>query len=338
VLHQSWGSRADSAMLVTLSLEEPMRWGRLRPEGAGPGPRFGASRAADPVHRRLLVHGGSWYRMNGMIAEFHPLFDTWSYSLDEGRWTRIETTGTPSYGSDLPEHAYESDHDRWVFGTRITHCDSLRVLDLASGVWNAVPATALEGAHTVWVHDPARDRILTFDDDASEGGNPLRTLQLDPHLIWAEAPLADTPPPPSRYWPSFVIDAARDRAVLVGEDPSLSFIDEVPAGYPATDAWLLSLSRDGDIGLAIPAGRLTLSPNPADRTTRATFRLARTQEVTFELFDLTGRLVHRSPLGTLSAGAHVRPVDLGGAWPSGVYFARLRLAEGEVGARIAIVH
>lgn len=74
-------------------------------------------------------------------------------------------------------------------------------------------------------------------------------------------------------------------------------------------------------------------PNPSRETTQLQLALPRAQEVSVEVFDLAGRLVRQVADGPLAAGSHQLAWDgrdaAGRRAAAGVYFARIRTAEGD---------
>jgi hypothetical protein len=59
-------------------------------------------------------------------------------------------------------------------------------------------------------------------------------------------------------------------------------------------------------------------PNPATSSTRINYRLAAASEVTLQVTDVMGRLVHTQDMGTLSAGPHVVELDVD-KFQAGIY-------------------
>lgn len=68
-------------------------------------------------------------------------------------------------------------------------------------------------------------------------------------------------------------------------------------------------------------------PNPSDGRTSVRYRLPHTDEVTFEVVDVRGRVVYREERGAERAGTHTVNVDTA-ALSDGVYVYRLRTAAG----------
>jgi len=64
------------------------------------------------------------------------------------------------------------------------------------------------------------------------------------------------------------------------------------------------------------------APNPANSITKVNFELTNTQEVTFDLFDITGKKVETYEMGELNAGAHTVSFDVT-TLPAGTYFYSL---------------
>jgi PKD repeat protein len=78
-------------------------------------------------------------------------------------------------------------------------------------------------------------------------------------------------------------------------------------------------------------------PNPVQDNTVVAFTLDQSQNVTLQLFDMTGRMVMDMYNGNLSAGEHQFPVQTAEKLSSGVYFVRLTTAEGRMVTQKLIV-
>ena len=73
----------------------------------------------------------------------------------------------------------------------------------------------------------------------------------------------------------------------------------------------------------VPSGfDLSAYPNPFNPTTTLSYVLPATAAVSLVVYDLSGREVQRVQQGIMTAGLHTAILNAG-AWPSGVYFARL---------------
>lgn len=94
------------------------------------------------------------------------------------------------------------------------------------------------------------------------------------------------------------------------------------------------VNDEGDV-----RGGLTLVrnfPNPALATT-IEYALTETSNVTFEVFDPSGRLIERRNLGTQGAGTRTLAFEGGGA-AAGTYFYRLRLIDPATGASRSVLN
>jgi hypothetical protein len=92
-------------------------------------------------------------------------------------------------------------------------------------------------------------------------------------------------------------------------------------------------------GVAVPA-ILSLSPNPFTPSTEVSFERRGWGHMTLEIYEVSGRCVRTVPLGFLGPGVHSAWWDgldaCGDPLTSGVYFVRLRGAEGESRALKAV--
>lgn len=71
-------------------------------------------------------------------------------------------------------------------------------------------------------------------------------------------------------------------------------------------------------------------PNPLQDNSVVTFSLDDAQQVSLQLFDMSGRIVMNMYTGELSAGEHQFPVQTAEKLSSGMYFVRLTTAEGRM--------
>ena len=92
----------------------------------------------------------------------------------------------------------------------------------------------------------------------------------------------------------------------------------------AFDNFLVTEAMDASV-LETSVNGVTLTqnvPNPAINNTEVKFELANTQDVTINLFDITGKIVKEYNLGELNAGNHSITFDTA-ALPAGTYFYSL---------------
>ena len=97
----------------------------------------------------------------------------------------------------------------------------------------------------------------------------------------------------------------------------------------------------GEVWLDIPhAARLSLAgarPNPAGRVFTIGYSLEDASPATLELFDTSGRRVFARDVGLEGAGEHESLVAGAGAWPAGVYLARLRQHGRAITSRVILI-
>lgn len=76
--------------------------------------------------------------------------------------------------------------------------------------------------------------------------------------------------------------------------------------------------------------QFSVFPNPLQDNSVVSFSLDNAQDVTLQLFDMSGRLVVDMYNGSLNAGQHQFPVQTAEKLSSGMYFVRLTTAEGRM--------
>ncbi|MFO7626181.1 MAG: FlgD immunoglobulin-like domain containing protein, partial [Candidatus Fermentibacteraceae bacterium] len=84
-----------------------------------------------------------------------------------------------------------------------------------------------------------------------------------------------------------------------------------------------------------------VSPNPFSSSTSVVFQSPGLSSMTFQVFDIAGRLVRTQSIGNSPAGQHTITWDgrdsQGAELASGVYFIRLRGAEQQASAKVLLV-
>ncbi|HET6990687.1 MAG TPA: T9SS type A sorting domain-containing protein, partial [Bacteroidia bacterium] len=78
-------------------------------------------------------------------------------------------------------------------------------------------------------------------------------------------------------------------------------------------------------------------PNPVQDNTMVSFSLDQPQNVTLQLFDMTGRVISEIYNGNLTAGEHQFPVQPADFLSNGLYFVRLTTAQGRTVTQKLIV-
>ena len=85
----------------------------------------------------------------------------------------------------------------------------------------------------------------------------------------------------------------------------------------------------------------SVSPNPFSSSTSVVFQSPGLSSMTFQVFDVAGRLVRTQSIGNSPAGRHTIAWDgrdsQGAELTSGVYFIRLRGAEQQASAKVVLV-
>jgi beta-lactamase superfamily II metal-dependent hydrolase len=113
-----------------------------------------------------------------------------------------------------------------------------------------------------------------------------------------------------------------------------SAVTQIATEYAATPAEATPLESPGEISLGA-------TPNPAFRTTRFAFSLARAADVRLDVFDLSGRRVATPYTGSAPAGTTTVEWSRGrgdaGTVPAGVYFARLQAGSQAVVTRLVLL-
>jgi hypothetical protein len=163
---------ADSAAFRndcwTLSLEEPLVWHQIYPEGAAPSPRRLATAIYDASQRQVILFGGE--------DDDSLRNDTWALELDgAGKWKQVAPLGSRPVGRRGHCAIYELTRRRMLmFGGYIravfpfSYANDTWVLNLC-GVprWTRLfPPGAPGGRHwSSFIRDPIRDRMVIYAGD-----------------------------------------------------------------------------------------------------------------------------------------------------------------------------
>jgi hypothetical protein len=195
--------------LWELTLEDPPTWRMLHPIGTA-GPRDAAGITYDPIGDRLIVSGGEiqtqpmWLGCNA-----RDLFDTWSLSMKDLTWSRIDAVSPVSFRSIR----FDGVQDR-VLGLSPSMDVYALPLD-RPGVWRRIDATGdtpRPRPAPGWAFDPVLDRLVFFGGSSNAD---VYALQFDPK----GTPYVDVPS-------SGPVDAFRLRAknpISAEERPILTF-------------------------------------------------------------------------------------------------------------------
>ncbi|MDH5271062.1 MAG: T9SS type A sorting domain-containing protein [Candidatus Krumholzibacteria bacterium] len=158
---------------------------------------------------------------------------------------------------------------------------------------------------------PVEETFASGDID-NDGRNELVVLGVDFLSVYdvGEPPTTN----PRNHWPMYGYDAQRTGCLAC--DEILTAVGDTPAdGYNAA---------------------LSVHPNPFNPVTTIEYEVARAGLVSLEVFDVSGRRV-----ATLIAGEHREAgrysVSYTATGASGVYFARLQTADGEVARKIVLL-
>lgn len=73
-------------------------------------------------------------------------------------------------------------------------------------------------------------------------------------------------------------------------------------------------------------GLLNVAPNPTSDLSRLSYRTSEASEISFEVYDYTGRVLRNSALGIQAAGSYTFDLDLQGL-ASGIYFVKMRAGD-----------
>jgi hypothetical protein len=355
-----------------LSLNGTPQWTRLFPTGTPMGPRFGHSVIYQPGQDRVIVFGGlddSGFQ-NDVWALSLAGTPFWTQLFPSGS----PPFGSP-LPRESSAAAYDPARNRMIVsGGRTITNDFNDVWALSLGpnpqwTW-ATPPGSLPGPGRRYNHkiicDPVYDRIILKGGYRSNPGTWLGDTWV---LTWDEQP---TPVLASLVsargergvarvmWQVSGADGASLTAWRRGEASGWSAVGEVvPDGQGRVTLEDRAVSEGGRYGyrlgiregtretfagevwLDVPrAARLSLAgarPNPAGRVLTIGYSLEDGSAATLELFDTSGRRMFSRDVGSEGAGEHEFLVAEAGAWPAGIYLARLRQHGRALTSRVIVI-
>ena len=366
----------DTLPVIDLAGSSP-RWTRLPVLGTPPHPRSDATVLMDPVHDRLIVHGGL----------LPGLLDTHGRDL----WT-LSLAGTPQWNREIFSPFAQEQAARCGLAVDPTLGRILLVggdgltFDVYGGPRHPIEATAFDDPETWENLDPSSQSPMF-------GGGPLafdaaadRMVWWNGRQLWQITWPFGTPPPyghaavtadPSGVhirWPGQPTDpdpyvAAVDRSTDGGttwqrlrsvppeSDGSLAFFDG-PIYYPGGlhtppplehAVYRATIERSGTthvlgtastvLGVTTPVS-LTLAaprPNPARDDVVIELGAPADGTVTIELFDVAGRLAAPVVRRAIQVGTTVFTAPLAHGLSPGLYLLRASDGHNSVNARLLVV-
>lgn len=125
--------------------------------------------------------------------------------------------------------------------------------------------------------------------------------------------------------------------------PQTSFIYDTPTAtwFYTTETPMVRMNFDPAVGMeeldeVAGVELLGAFPNPATSQTEIRFNMEVAKELTFELYDMTGKLVMGQDLGTMAPGMQRFEVSTA-SLEDGVYFYNLIAADGQLSQRLVVI-
>jgi len=179
-----------------------------------------------------------------------------------------------------------------------------------------------------------------------DGGYILAGVTYDPFPFpaWSNSYLIRTDSAGNELWRGEYGQYYEDEghAVAALDDGSYVIAGSVHTLGAAWDDYLVRTERDPALVIrdravhAPSAIQLSAYPNPFNSATVFSFSLPHTANVELKVYDVTGRLVQTLSQAKLPAGEHEIKLDAG-AWPSGIYFARMQAGAVSKTVKIALI-
>jgi hypothetical protein len=329
-------------------------WTELHPVGPSPSARLGHSATYDPIHKEVIVIGGS---VDNLIS--HPWFDdVWALSLEgQPRWRKLVSENNPfGWGVEFQVAVYDSRRDRIVvFGGNDDFMGSVvsrRVVSMTrvspdTVRWNIIHVQGLDGRLRAYIgdYDAVNDRILFlgFADSNSQGQGPFYEIEFAdslPRLV--KIPFGSPNPGAVLTGQSGFLDAQSQYFYefggrgINGSSASLWAADVEPDAGPSHLAPL----EAPDLVAALNAKpRLELrSPNPTSSGAELRFEGEVNRLVSVSVHDIRGRLVKQLWNGIPAPGSHEiywnGTDESGQRVPPGIYFCLLNTGGKQVETRL----
>jgi hypothetical protein len=346
-----------------LRLSPAPAWRRLSPAGDPPAARAGAMCAYDGVRDRLLVFGGE--TLDGLRD------DLWALNLgaDDGAWQEVSVASGPSPRSQGQLH-FDPVHDRLILiGGNARTATAYNLPEDTGDSWalslgdaphwdmlspaGPRPSGRLHG-HGNGVYDPRYDRVVLAGGGAVGSGEVWTLTFGDAPTLLEVASREVTP--------------EHVRLVWTGAEPGFGFLayrrlsggDWRPLGAFSADGNGAVALEDGSVtpatvleyrlgatvggvemffgqtSVAVPTPALSLTASVVGGRVSFAVALPSGEPATLSLFDVAGRMVWSSAVGSLGPGTHA--VATGdAALPSALYFARLTQGAATRFARVALI-
>jgi hypothetical protein len=212
-----WAGQAGADFFDDIWLLDPARgsWNRLNIDGDKPVARYGSCSGIGPDGRLWISHG---FTANGVRFD-----DTWTFDLEQRRWTdrTRATAGEGPIKRCLHACWWTSEGQFGLYGGQTNGVPAL------GDLWFLTPG--LDGEPGGWAEAPGQpaparqlaavarrgEQAIIFGG-RGEDGEVLADTWVLPDAATALAPLAVADSPPARSGAAMVDDASGDRLVLFG--------------------------------------------------------------------------------------------------------------------------
>jgi hypothetical protein len=212
-----------------LSLEAPVQWTELSPSGAAPPARYAHTAVIDPVHHRMIVHGGCDY-----AAPYRH--DTWLLSLDDApTWSEVQTATSPP-GRCSHTAVFDPESERMLAILGDGSYDIWQLALAGTPSWSPLTIPGFSGERrldAVAVYDPVGRRAVVHGGSGLHGtlGSTRAVSFVDPPQ-WSD--LSPGSSPPGARMLHSVIQDARGRMVVFG--------GRLGGAQDVADVWALDLA------------------------------------------------------------------------------------------------
>lgn len=283
-----WKKRFYVALILVMFLNVEMAGA-----STGPSPRMGHRMIYDPVNKRAILFGGSLWDQGASRYTFYN--DLWSYDVEDGTWTEIET-GLKPPGRFNHMMAYISETHQIVLFGGFTSQDRIGdtwIYDIDGNTWTRVDTDVAPSPRSdaAFCYDPRYGVAILFDGYGLNDDHPNDTwvFNVTSHHWTRKSPEASPKPQYGHY---MVFDTVNQKAIMYGGHWSYGggahgYSDGVWTYDYQTDTWTKvddatalpsrywhSLAYDSDRGKMVVFGgsgeKQTASTTHGSTTTRQT--------------------------------------------------------------------
>ena len=207
-----WKKRFYMALILVMFLNVEMAGA-----STGPSPRMGHRMIYDPVNKRAILFGGSLWDQGASRYTFYN--DLWSYDVEDGTWTEIETGLKPPGRFNHMMIYISETHQIVLFGgfTSQDRIGDTWIYDIDGNTWTRVDTDEAPSPRSdaAFCYDPRYGVAILFDGYGLNDDHPNDTcvFNVTSHHWTRKSPEASPKPQYGHY---MVFDTVNQKAIMYG--------------------------------------------------------------------------------------------------------------------------